>query len=205
MAGFGDNFEFRDTNEALPVDSPSGTPVDDGILGVSENQGKIKENEQRAGVFVGVVVAGMITALSLIFATRASRRRRTIGRQMKHQKLEDIMTDDESNQYSMSDHDTAPDDGEDMWIANVVDDQDSGIISWGSQTPSIASRQYKSSYYPSLGVQFEEGLHYHNCNSPDCKLCWSEHETQYSFPAVPNIVSSSRYRKENLVHDTVVL
>ena len=202
LAGFGHNFKFRDTNEDSPVDD---SPADDGVIDEIENHGNTKESEQRAGAFVGVVAAGMVAALSLLFAARASRRRRIIGRQLKHQKLEEILTDDESNQYSMSDHDTAPDDGEDMWFANIVDDQDSGIISWGSQTPSMASHLYKASYYPSRGVQFEEGPHYHDCNSPDCNSCWADTQTGYSRPAIIPSTSSSRSRKENLVHDTVML
>lgn len=204
LAGFGHNFIFIDTNEDSPVDSPSDTPADDGVNGEIENHGNTKKSEQRAGAFVGVVAAGMVAALSLLFAARASRRRRIIGRQLKHQKLEEIMTDDESNQYSMSDHDTAPDNGEDMWFANIVDDQDSGIISWGSQTPSMASHLNKACYYPSRGIQFEEGIQYHDCNGPACDLCWADTQSGYSLPAIPGM-SSSRSRKDNLVHDTVVL
>lgn len=199
LAGFGHNFEFREAQDA-----PSDPPADDGILGGIESQGNIRESERRIGAFVGVVTAGMVAALSLILAAGASRRRHSIGRHLKHQKLEDISTDDESNPYSLSDHDTSPDDGEDMWFANIIDEQDSGIISWGSQTPPVASRRYPSSYYPSKGMQFEEGLQYHHCTGPDCTLCLAETRTRFSHSAIPN-KSSSRFRKEYLVHDTVVL
>ncbi len=195
LSGVGANFEFEATNRGVASDeAPSSVPANNGISGESERQG----SEQRAGALVGVVITGMFAALSMILVARASRRRRKIGQQSKHHKLEDFLTDDESNGYSKSDHDTTPDAGEDVWFANIIDDHDSGIISWGSQTPSIASHRY-TSRYPLRGVQFEEG---HHCTDPDCSLCWEESQSRY---AVPSVTPSSRFRKEYAVEDTVDL
>ncbi|GAX16648.1 hypothetical protein FisN_23Lh223 [Fistulifera solaris] len=196
LSGVGIDFEFEATNTDVASDeAPSRVATNNNISRESERE----RGEQRTGTFVGVVIAGMFAALSMILVVRASKRRREIGQQSKHHKLEDVLTDDESNGYSKSDHDTAPDAGENMWFANIIDDNDSGIITWGSHTPSIASHRYTSRYYPFRGAQFDEG---HQCTDPDCIFCWEESQSRYS---VSSVTPSSRFRKEYAVEDTVDL
>lgn len=197
LVGFGIIFEIRDTNDnAPPIDAPSESTVDDGIVGAVGSEGNTRESGEPFRGYVGVAIAGMVAALVLILAARASTRRRKVEWHLKHQKLEDISTDDESNPYSQSDFDTSPDDGEDMlWLAHVVNEEDSGIVSWDNQATSTASNRYMSK---------DEGLQFEETHSPDSTLRRATPQIRF-VPYESPSRSSSRHRKEYLVPDTYFL